>query len=588
MKYNILNKILDKISKDAPQEFVKYKLTKNNETNNQIRAKSLIHLFLMVRFGIQDFKEREKFITEGGYDGGIDAYYTDTVNKIVYIIQSKYRTTEDNFENKEIAIDEIIKMDIGRILRGETKDETGNDYNGKIKGFQRIYSELPEQGLYQRKVIFLCNLSSYRDEQIKRLIDNFDFEVFDHKKTYEKLVFPLLISTYFDPESLDISINLDNKEAPHLKQKITTKLGNFEIIVVFVPTYEIAKVMSKYKNALLVYNPRNYLSLEKNEVNKEIKKSILEFDTGEFAIFNNGITIFADAAGVNTSSGRQDIGTVTIRKPQIINGGQTAFTLSKLFDDGTLKEKFDHKEVMLKIITPSYSKESANDDIEIITNISKSTNKQSRIEEADMRANDSLQIELQKILFTSYGLFYERKVGEFEEATQKGFIEVSNLIKRDDLIKAYLSFKGEPGQAKNAKKDSLFENNKFYTIYNSIDDVDKICLSIKLFQKISILENQHKRKKDYNLEIYGHALKYGKNAMIYMYSLLFENKIDDNYIDENIEKMLNNWNRFEKTIISDPDGKSIFNDYRNSSISEKIKSYSSIMKKYIHQSQLPH
>ena len=581
MKYNILNKILDKISKDAPQEHVKYKLTKDNETNNQIRAKCLIHLFLMVRFGIHDFKEREKFITEGGYDGGIDAYYTDTVNKIVYIIQSKYRTTEDNFENKEITIDEIIKMDIGRILRGEKTDEIGNNYNGKISGFQRIYSELPEQGLYQRKVIFLCNLSGYQDEQIKRLIDNFDFEIFDHKKTYEKLVFPLLISTYFDPESLDISINLDNKEAPHLKQKITTKLGNFDIIVVFVPTYEIAKVMSKYKNALLVFNPRNYLSLEKNEVNKEIKKSILEFDTGEFAIFNNGITIFADAAGVNTSSGRQDIGTVTIRKPQIINGGQTAFTLSKLFDEGTLKEKFDHKEVMLKIITPSYVKASADDDIEIITNISKSTNKQSRIEEADMRANDSLQIELQRILFTNYGLFYERKVGEFEEATQKGFIEVGNLIKRDDLIKAYLSYKGEPGQAKNAKKDSLFENNKFYTIYNSIDDVDKICLSIKLFKKITILENQHKKNKDYNLAVYGHALKYGKNAMIYMYSLLFENNIDDNFIDENIQKMLNNWNDFEQKIISDSDGKSIFNDYRNSSISEKIKSYAPIMKKNI-------
>lgn len=581
MKYNILNKILDKISKDSPPEFVKYKLTKDNEINNQIRAKCIIHLFLMVRFGIQDFKERDKYITEGGYDGGIDAYYTDTLNKIVYIIQSKYRTTEDNFENKEIAIDEIIKMDIGRVLRGETKDELGNDYNGKIKGFQRIYSELPEQGLYQRKVIFLCNLSSYRDEQIKRLIDNFEFEVFDHKKTYEKLVFPLLISTYFDPESLDISINLDNKEAPHLKQKITTKLGKFDIIVVFVPTYEIAKVMSKYKNALLVYNPRNYLSLEKNDVNKEIKKSILEFDTGEFAIFNNGITVFADAAGVNTSSGRQDIGTVTIRKPQIINGGQTAFTLSKLIDDGTLKEKFDHKEVMLKIITPSYTKESANDDIEIITNISKSTNKQSRIEEADMRANDSLQIELQKILFTNYGLFYERKVGEFEEATQKGFIEVSNLIKRDDLIKAYLSFKGEPGQAKNAKKDSLFDNNKFYSIYNSINDADKICLSIKLFQKITVLENQHKKKKNYYLDIYGNALRYGKNAMIYMYSLLFENRIDDSYIDENIKIMLNNWVDFEKTIISEPDGKSIFNDYRNTSINEKIKDYSSIMKKNI-------
>ncbi|MCA6437700.1 MAG: hypothetical protein IM600_09390 [Bacteroidetes bacterium] len=68
MKYNILRNILDKISKDAPKEFVSYKQTKDEEKNNQIRSKCLIHLFLMVRFGIDDFKTRESFITEGGYN----------------------------------------------------------------------------------------------------------------------------------------------------------------------------------------------------------------------------------------------------------------------------------------------------------------------------------------------------------------------------------------------------------------------------------------------------------------------------------------------------------------------------------------
>jgi hypothetical protein len=586
MKYNTLSNILEKISKDAPADFVKYKLVKNDtEKNNQIKAKCYIHLFLMVRFGIDDFRAREKYITEGPFDGGIDAYFLDNDSKTVFIIQSKYRTTADNFENKEISIDEIVKMDIGRILRGESKDESGNEYNGKIKGFQREYNQLPELGLYKKKVIFLCNLLSYNENIIKRLIDNFDFEVFNHDKTYNKLVFPLLTSTYFDVDSLDITINLDKKEIPHLRQEINTEIGTFDITVVFVPTFEIARVMSKYKNALLIFNPRNYLSLEKNDVNKEIRKSILEIETGEFALFNNGITIFADGGNVNTATGRQMVGTVTIKKPQIINGGQTAFTLSKLFEDGLDKSKFDGKEVMLKIISPSYEKDASTDkkDIEIIKNISKSTNQQSKIEVADMRANDDIQIEIQKTLFNKFGLLYERKKGEFEEAISKNLVDKKLLINRDDLMKAYLSFKGEPGQAKNLKKDLLFEERKFNSIIDSIEIVDNLYLSVILFQKLNELQKKKAKNFDQDFKKTGYGLRYGINALIYMYNLVFNKQIEEEHVDANIEKLLEHWRKFEDSFYDsdDKNAKRIFDEYRNSTINSHIVEYSAEMKKNV-------
>lgn len=580
MKYNILTNILDKISKESHNKYQSYKLTKDNDKNNQIRAKCIIHLFLMVRFGIDDFVKRESYITEGGYDGGIDAYYIDEDNKVIYLIQSKYRTNVTNFEHKEISIDEIIKMDLGRILKGEKSDEKGNDYNGKICGLQRIYGKLPELGLYRTKVVFLCNLTSYTDEKIKRLIDNFDFEVFNYQKIYNNLVFPLLTSTYYDVNSLDITINLDKKEIPHLRQEINTSVGTFDITVVFVPTIEIAKVMSKYKNALLTFNPRNYLSLDKNDVNKEIKKSILDLSTGEFAIFNNGITIFADSGNVNTATGRQSIGTVTIRKPQIINGGQTAFTLSKLYENGTPKESFDNKEVMLKIISPNYQSDSSTEknDRKIIKNISRSTNQQSKIEEADMRANDDIQIDIQKTLFEKYGLLYERKRGEFDEALSKKLVDRKHLIKRDELVISYLSFKGEPGKAKNSKNDSLFEEKIFNTLIDNLERIDDIVLSVLLYQKITDLEKKYNKS---DLPTYGHALKYGKNAMIYMYSIIFNRSLDELNIDKNLNSMLNQWKSFEDSFYQANSKASIFNEYRNISISKHISEYSSIMKQSI-------
>lgn len=585
MKYNILVNILDKLSTEAPAKYSSYKLTKDTEKDNQIRAKCLIHLFLMVRFGISDFEEREKNITDGSFDGGIDAYYINKESKVIYLIQSKFRATAENFESKEIDLEEIVKMDLGRILQGNETDEAGNKYSGKIKQLQRDYSNLTELGLYEKKVIFLCNLIRYTDERIKRLIENFKYEIFNYEKTYNKLVFPLLTSTYYDVDSLDIIINLEKKEIPHLRQEIETEVGKFDITVVFVPIYEVARIMSKYKNALLIHNPRNYLSLDKNPVNKKIRESVVNISTGEFALFNNGLTIFADSGNVNTSTGRQSRGTVTIKKPQIINGGQTAFTLSKLYEENIEYEKFEGKEVMLKIISPIYELNESNPleknkDKIIIDKISRATNQQSEIEEADMRANEEIQIEIQKLFFEKYGLLYERKKGEFEEAINKKMVDRKYLVSREDLIKSYISFKGNPGKAKNIKKNMLFEEESFNIIFNDVNIIDELYLSIDIYNKITVLEKENKKNFEEKFEQYGHALKYGKNALIYMYSLVFDKEIVDQHISNNISLLLNNWKDFEDYFYKD-NGNTIFNEYRNTTIDDHILNYSEEMKKNI-------
>ena len=60
-------------------------------------------------FGITDFKTRENTITDRSYDGGIDGYFISEESKKIYLIQSKFRTTEKNFEEKEIMLEEILK-----------------------------------------------------------------------------------------------------------------------------------------------------------------------------------------------------------------------------------------------------------------------------------------------------------------------------------------------------------------------------------------------------------------------------------------------------------------------------------------------
>ena len=61
--------------------------------------------------------------------------------------------------------------------------------------------------------------------------------------------------------------------------------------------------MSKYKNSILKYNPRNYLSLSNNKVNRKILESIISNNANDFAIYNNGITIIADSFELTETTG---------------------------------------------------------------------------------------------------------------------------------------------------------------------------------------------------------------------------------------------------------------------------------------------
>ena len=162
-KYDMLNNAIEAICNSAPDTFGRYRMEgKSEEEKNNIRAKGYIHLFLLIKFGLQDFKTRHDYITDGPGDGGVDAYYIDTNRRVIYLIQSKYRIDEGNYENKEISSAEIASMELKSILDGKLNGEDGRPYNGKIRGMQKKISGLPNLGLYDYKIILLANL--YKSE----------------------------------------------------------------------------------------------------------------------------------------------------------------------------------------------------------------------------------------------------------------------------------------------------------------------------------------------------------------------------------------------------------------------------------------
>jgi hypothetical protein len=84
----------------------------------------------MAQFGLTDFSDREKLVTDGKYDGGIDAYFVDQPNKRIYLLQSKFRATATNFSSRNMGAGDLLKMDVKRIVRdGQKHSEAGEPYN---------------------------------------------------------------------------------------------------------------------------------------------------------------------------------------------------------------------------------------------------------------------------------------------------------------------------------------------------------------------------------------------------------------------------------------------------------------------------
>lgn len=93
--------------------------------------------------------------------------------------------------NKSIELEEINKMDIDRISRGERIDKNGVKYNDKIQRLIQNLSEIEQISRYDFNVIILANVSSVLADAMGKLL-NFPFEVYNYERAYEELVFPIV------------------------------------------------------------------------------------------------------------------------------------------------------------------------------------------------------------------------------------------------------------------------------------------------------------------------------------------------------------------------------------------------------------
>jgi hypothetical protein len=573
-KYATILTVLDKIRQEAPDAFKRYRPSEGKvDEINHARSRAFIHLFLKVKFGLLDFLEREKYITDDPQDGGVDGYFMDEEYKKVYFIQSKFRTTEKNFNVKEILFSELIQMDVDRMTDGKEIDEKDVPYNSKIKAMIKKIQQIPDSGRWNYEVIILANVSTQiSPSQIKKLTGGFPGILYNHARVYKELLFPVIQGTYYNPGELRLSINLSNTSSQSAKvtYKVKTTKKECDITLVFVPTIEIAKAMYKYRNSILKFNPRSFLELTNNEVNKGIANSILALSTNEFALYNNGITVLSYGTDFNEKIGQKDKGQLIITQPQIINGGQTAYTLSRLYEENIVTNKqadiFENKEVLLKIITFHPEDQSMiGSNLDLIEAISKATNQQSVVNEADRRSNDQIQVQLQEFLFDKYGYFYERKRGEYADGIRAGYIQRSQVIDRELFLRMCKCCDKEPSAARRMSLDQLFEAQHFEKTLVDANRFEEYFFAYKCFDLIQQKKKSFSNDKTnkFGFQHYGNGLQFGMYAMVAACRLKFQNEGSLANVTSIVDSVIVKWLKFEEYALGQAHNSDYFRKYED-------------------------
>jgi hypothetical protein len=258
--------------------------------------------------------------------------------------------------------------------------------------------------------------------------------------------------------------------------------------------------------------------------------------------------MISEQTGYSDSTGQQGIAQLVLRNPQIINGGQTAYTLCRLFErvqqGEMLSEIFNGKEVLLKVITLAPSAVQEEKKLQLIEKISRATNLQTQVKEADRRSNEEVQIKLQKHFFTKYGLFYERKAGEFADGLEEKYLGRESIVDREILMRVALASDVKVSESRGSIS-KFFSKDAFDQDVLKASRYREYALGYSCYQHLLTIQKNPQGKKDkFGTRKYGAALRYGKFAVVAICLKLSEGNYDQD-AGRVTDHVLSQWRNFE-------------------------------------------
>jgi hypothetical protein len=364
-------------------------------------------------------------LIEGGQDKQIDVMTIDDDQDqaAVYILQAK--NTLSFSSNSVIQMRNGLNWIFNK-PRADVRALSNNSFKDKILEYRSTQSGIGPSNI-TITVLFATNgltetISDEFKEEAKTIIDEYDIGTFEAFKLLvwgaDELVAALnIIERTTRRIDADIKVRYDANN-PSLIQYYAEDLKG---LVCTAPASEIARIVnSDPTGAIFDLNVRSFLGT-RGAVNADIQDTCTRPEASyQFWFLNNGITIVCDHFDPVTDP---DNAHVKVRNMQIVNGCQTASTIALALRDGHLSPD-------VRVLLRVYQTE----DREVVNKIVLTTNNQNKITSRNLRANDPIQIDMERA-FQSYDYYYERKPRQFDGPEY----DPSRIMPNEIVAQAYLS-----------------------------------------------------------------------------------------------------------------------------------------------------
>jgi hypothetical protein len=200
--------------------------------------------------------------------------------------------------------------------------------------------------------------------------------------------------------------------------------SNYQSYLAIIPGKVLADIYERFGSRLLEQNVRSFLQFT-GKINKGIRATINN-EPWMFLAYNNGIAATAGEIEVSDMNGQLSISRV--KDLQIVNGGQTT---ASIYHTARKDKGADISKIFVQVklsVIGNLEKFST-----IVSSISRYANTQNRVSEADLSANNSFHIEMERLSRTIWApqvpgqatqtrWFFERARGQYKNAIlREGF-----------------------------------------------------------------------------------------------------------------------------------------------------------------------
>ncbi len=339
-------------------------------------------------------------VTDGFHDNGIDAVYFDSHEKILFLVQTKWRhdgtgSIEQGDALKFInGVKAIISADFDR-------------FNSKIK--DRSTEILDALSLANTRIVLLLAYTGQADLalDVQRDFNTFLNDMNDPSEVVELKVFKqgnlhgsVASGTLGSPINFEVVL----KDWGQIREPFSAYYG-------LVAATEVADWWNRYYPKLFMPNIRSFLG--ETEINQSIIETLLS-EPEKFWYFNNGITALCSNIRKKLLGGNtHETGVFECFDVSIVNGAQTVGAIATA--NGKLPDKVAKAAVSIRFI----SLESCPDDFAL--RVTRTTNTQNRIDSRDFVSLDTENQERIRTELQLEGIEYVYKPGYTVRDSRSGF-----------------------------------------------------------------------------------------------------------------------------------------------------------------------